>query len=338
MSHAMPSPVVRERHVSVWAYVFITAGVIWLLRNAGILSIEQLSVLFRLWPLLLIIVGVQLLVGKRNTLVGQVVIIGGIVIVVGLMLIGPSLGLAADLNIRSLTTSEPLGSTQSARVNLAMSIGGGSVYALSDTDQLVTADLRYIGEANLDVREGSEALITLSNETTGNTQAFGFLGLTLGENDLYSHIGLSPSIPLELSVSGGVGSTSLDLSGLQLSNLNFNSGVGDTTISLPASADGLNIEINGGVGKNVLIVPEGATIRADISGGVGDMEIDLPDDAAVRVDASGGLNSFSFPASWTRVSGENDDGVWESPAYRDAAIGDRIEIDYNAGVGSLRVH
>lgn len=338
MSQSMSSPMPRQRYVSGWAFIFIAAGVIWLLRNAGVITIEQISVLLRLWPLILIVVGVQLLIGGQNTTLGQLIVLGGIVLMIGLMLIGPSLGLAADIDIRSLNVTEPLGAAQSAQVNLAMSIGEGSVYALSDGDQLVAADVRYIGEAELDVRGGSQAVVTLTNETNGSSQTVGFLGLSLGENDLYSHIGLSPTIPLDLTVSGGVGSTALDLSGLQLTRLQIHTGVGDTTITLPPTAEQLVVEINGGVGKNVLILPDGATIRASISGGVGDMEIDLAEDAPVRVDASGGLNSFVFPPTWSRVSGEEDDGIWESPAYRAASTEQRIDIDYNAGVGTLRVH
>ena len=56
----------QKRSQSFWPFFLIGLGLIWLLREINVLSAEHISVLFRLWPLILIAIGVGLLVGHRS--------------------------------------------------------------------------------------------------------------------------------------------------------------------------------------------------------------------------------------------------------------------------------
>lgn len=71
-----------------WPLVFIAAGIFLLLANLGYLSGELWDVLWRLWPLLLVALGVDQLIG-RHSVIGAIfsalfmlVLIGGVVVAV----------------------------------------------------------------------------------------------------------------------------------------------------------------------------------------------------------------------------------------------------------------
>jgi hypothetical protein len=236
--------------------------------------------------------------------------------------------------------SEPVGEAQSARLNLGMGVGRGSLMASGNADSLIDADLRYIGTVDYEVQPGDETVINLSHSGQDVSAGFNFFGWTLGvdERDLHWNDSLAPDIPFNITINGGVGEQTIDLSGVQITSFTLNTGVGEAQITLPAIDNRVPVRLSGGVGKTVLNVPEGTLITADIDGGVGETVIDLPDNAAVRIDANGGLSRFDFPPSWTRVSGDDSNGVWESPAYATASIDERIEIEYDGGIGTLRVH
>ena len=59
----------------IWAFILIAVGVVWLLLQANILSGANLAVLFRLWPIILIAIGLELLIGRKSRALS--LIIGG---------------------------------------------------------------------------------------------------------------------------------------------------------------------------------------------------------------------------------------------------------------------
>jgi len=71
-----------------WPLLFIGAGVLLLLSNLGYLPSQSWDALWRLWPLLLVALGVDQLIG-RHSMIGAIfsalfvlMLIGGVVVVV----------------------------------------------------------------------------------------------------------------------------------------------------------------------------------------------------------------------------------------------------------------
>ncbi|MDX2139350.1 MAG: LiaF-related protein [Chloroflexota bacterium] len=318
------------------AILLIGAGVVWLLGQLNVLGASAFSVLARFWPLIIVAIGVNLLLGRNNPAMSRMIAIVTIIIFVALMLLGPSLGLAQNVEVQTQTFSEAVDDAQSAVVNLNLSLGDSTVTAGSSSD-LISARLRYIGDVEFDVEnEGNERVVTLSNEVGPNSGSFSFFpffNFGTDSPDLGWDVVLTPNIPLTLNVSGGVGNNELDLDGLQIERLSVNSGVGNTMVMLPALENEYRVDINGGVGETDVTVAEGASIVLDINGGVGNITVDVPDDAAVRLDADGGVGNINIVGSYTRISGEGDNGVWESESYDDAT--NRIEITVDGGVGNF---
>jgi hypothetical protein len=332
----------RDVHApSIWAFILIALGVIWLLSEANILTGANMVVLFRLWPVILIAFGLELLVGRGSRSRSLLIGLGTVVLLLVLMVVGPALGLAPSAEVHEQQYTEPIGDAASAQVNLDLSVGQTTVQPLTDSNALLTADLRYLGEVDFRVDGTTEKYVTLSSRNNG-IQAFDFLGLSLfngaDQNDLRWDIGLTTSIPLDLRLNGGVGESSIDLSALQLSRLDYNNGVGDTTISLPGIGS-YDVRLNGGVGNTRVNLADGAAVTLNVSGGVGSITLDLPDNAPVHLTAQGGLGNVSVPANFNQLSGDDRnvsrDGVWETTNYASAGDTPHIDIEFNGGVGEL---
>jgi predicted membrane protein len=317
------------------AILLIGAGVVWLLGQLNVLGASAFSVLARFWPLIIVAIGVNLLLGRNNPAMSRMIAIVTLIIFLALMLLGPSLGLAQNVEVQTQTFSETIDDAQTAVVNLNLSLGDSTVTAGSGND-LISADLRYLGDVEFDVSGGSERVVTLSNEVGPNSGSFSFFpffNFGTDSPDLGWDVLLTPTIPLTLNVSGGVGNNTLTLDDLQLARLTLNGGVGNTEVLLPALENEYRVDISGGVGETDVTIAEGAAVVIDIDGGVGNISIDVPADAAVRLDADGGVGNINVPGGYTRISGEGDNGVWESEAYQDAAV--RIEITVDGGVGNF---
>ena len=325
-----------------WPLVLIGVGLVWLLSNLGVLQPASIGVLFRLWPLVLIIIGLDLLFGRQSPAIGTLIGVGGVALIIVLMLIGPSLGWVSAADVKDASYSEPVGEATSAVVNLDLSVASTDVRAISNSNNLFEADLRYVGDVNFNVSGQAEKTVTLKQPEQSNV-SFNFWdwGLFNPDQNLHWNIGLSPNVPIALQVHSGVSSSILDLSDLQLTGLNVSSGVGSLTLTLPAMDTAYDVQINGGTGSSDIKVGEGAAINFNINGGVGSVTIDVPDGAAVHVVASTGVGGIDVPSNYKRISGSDDNfvgdkGEWESPNYAES---DRqINIEFEGGVGSFSLH
>lgn len=123
-------------------------------------------------------------------------------------------------------------------------------------------------------------------------------------------VGLTPDVPLDLRVDAGASRNRLDLRDLQVRSLDLHTGASNTRIVLPRAA--------------------GATsVRAET--GAASLTIEVPDGVAARIRTRVVLGSVQVDESrFSRVA-----GGYESPDY--ATAPNRVDIDVQGGVGSLRV-
>jgi hypothetical protein len=339
-----------------WPLLLIGIGVIALLGTMGVLDRDNFSVLLRLWPVLLILIGLDIAFGRRSPAIGALIGIGTVALIIGLMLIGPSQGWGEDWEVKSGRYSEPIGAASSARVSLDLSAGPTDISALSDSNDLIDADLNYTGEIAFEVQGDREKTISLSERDTGGFFRFDWFA---GDDELRWEIGLSPQVPLDLVVDGGSGSVDLDLRGLQLTGLNLDVGSGQVQGSLPAVEGRYDVRVDGGSGKCRLDIAEGADAGLDIDvgsgsidvetgagadvsvrvdGGSGKLTIDVSEDAAVRLDVrEGGSGNVRVPGRFERIrSGDDDEGTWETPGFDSADHKIEIIVD-DLGSGNVEL-
>jgi hypothetical protein len=327
----------RRRSI-FWPVILISVGIIWLLGNAGVISATNLLVLFRLWPLFLIAIGLELLFGRSSRSLSALTGVGTVVLIIVLMIVGPSIGLVDDAEIVESTFSEPLDDAQSASITLDLSVGVANINALTDSTNLIEADLNHIGDIDFQVAGERSKIVSLSQSESRGISVWPFAPFFPGNDtaELRWDIGLSPNIPLELDVRGGVGETNVDLRSLQIDDLTVNVGVGEITLELPATDEPYLADVNAGVGKVTINIEENASVELTIDGGVGEVTINIPDNAAVRVNADSGLGDVNVPRSFEQISGnDNDEGIWETEGF--ASAEHQITIKFAGGIGNLNI-
>lgn len=290
------------------AYILIGIGIVFLLVN--VLNIN----FSRLWPLILVAVGVYMLFGRN------------------------SIGSTAKTG-RFRAARE---GAQSADVTLHLSVGEATVQGLAEGDDLIDAELTYVGDVRFDVSGEEHKVVHLRQS---GDSAFQWINPAnwFGNKEKYAwHVGLNTSVPTDLDIHGGVGKSDLHLRDLTVTDLKLHGGVGEVIAYLPASAQGYNARIQGGVGEIRLQLPDGTPLDLDVQGGVGEITLDTEAVEAIRLEASGGISDVSVPSRLRQVRGSNAEfelgksGIWETDGYADAPH--RVSIKYQGGIGSLKLN
>ncbi|NWG16214.1 MAG: hypothetical protein HXY41_06220 [Chloroflexi bacterium] len=252
-----------------------------------------------------------------------------------------SLG-GSDEEVKKAQYAEPVGEALSAKIKLGGVVGQIVVRALTESDNLFEAEVAYVGDMNFTVMGETEKTIELGQKMRGVSvggQIKKVIGQFANRDDLYWKVGISPNVPVRVELDGSVGIVRLDLSGLRLTELDVDGGVGETSLILPATGARYAAKIEGGVGASHITIPEGAALNLKIEGGVGGIDVQVPEGAAVRIEAEGGLGGVTVPAHFTRTRGGGDfigaSGVWETTGFN---LADKqIYIHFEGGVGGLKV-
>jgi hypothetical protein len=340
-----------------WPVILVGAGVILLLSNLGLFKFEFLDLvnLARLWPLLLVAIGVNILFGKNRTWLGSFFSLALGLAVIAFFLIAPSYlepVSGADFIVESFT--EPMDGAEAARVSLDFDRGTVAVFPLTGNENLAEIEVTH----NQDLDFGSSGS-TRRNVTVhlDSGTSFGFLDF-LEEQQILGEVGLNPDLPIELSIDVGGGNADLDLSGLQLTDLEVSSGSGTITVIYPdrllravlGAGSGsieiqttpdseLDLDAEVGSGRIRMEIADGVFGEAELQSGSGSITVYIPKGCALLVTGTTGSGSVTVPNDFERISGSGsvtgDSGTWRSPDFEAAEF--QLVIEFNIGSGSFRV-
>lgn len=293
----------ERRHVSlVGPAVLIILGVLFLLNNLG-WTVIRVWDLVRLWPVLLIAGGLDLLIGRRSrwgsvvVLVAMLALVGG-----GLWLLSASMPAAAG---EAEVLSEPLAGAEAAQVEVGIGVGVLRVSALPDSDNVLQGRVElHRGERLVRSARTEDGVRIVEVRSEG-----GWAGPIVGwEGEKVWDLQLNEDVPTDLRIDAGVGDVWADLRRLTLRQFYLEAGVGRVTV----------------------VLPERGELKATIDGGVGELIVQVPVGVAVRVTASAGLGDVSVPQGYTH-QGEQ----YVSPGYSGA--GNRVDLFAEAGIGRISV-
>ena len=328
-----------DRYRSIfWPVLLIGLGLVWLLVNLGLLPGWNWFGLWRLWPLFLIAIGLDLLIARRSAWIGALVALATLALVLLVVLAGGLLGYSSSrVEVVTERFSEAIGSAESAEIELDLSVGPTQIYALDDGELLFDAEVTHIGVMEFSASGRQSKSIQLIQRELDFS--FGLLDL-VDRDEMAWDVGITPLIPVRLEIGGGVGDAELLLEDLLLEDLVLDVGVGDLKLELPAGEEEYSVQLDGGVGQTQIGIEPGASVTLSIDGSVGDVRIDVPPDAEVRVEADTGVGDVQLPDSFRRVSGSDesfvgDSGVWETAGYSGAVV--RITIVLDGGIGDFTV-
>jgi hypothetical protein len=293
-----------------WPIILIGAGIVFLLTNLNVIQGNPWAVLWRLWPVLLIALGAEILLGRSGSLGAFISALLGLAVVGFVLWVliarpalpGFNLGFGGDLQTQPI--EYPLKDIRSASVSIGFTTGTNELRASTDSDKLIEGTIRHYGTLRFDASDsGSQAYIRLSSE--GVSVPFGFGSDSSERWD----ISLNPRVAYDLDLSMGVGQSDIDLSKLTISGGRLNAGVGTTDVRLPVT------------GRFAL----------SVDGGVGTLRIHLPSAMALRVEVDTGIGSFSPGSRLQPIGGD----VYQTDGFTtaDNAITLRVKV----GVGSVSV-
>lgn len=330
----------QPNRTSIWAVGLIALGLVLLLGQISVLSWA-----FRFWPLVAIGFGLDLLRPReaRTFRFGLL----SLALLGVLVLFGPAIGLGG----RTVTETfrAPLEDTRSTDVRLDLGAAPTRVSALADPTELIRADVTHRNRVVFSVRGGDHKTVRLDERD----RWFG-----AGNDGGRWNIGLNPDVPAYLEVDGSSAQTTLNLGALELTGLALDNGSGRAEITLPASAERYEAELDGGSGRVTLSVADGAELDATFDGGSGALEVALGRDVAGEfvIDSGSGAVTFTLPADaagrlevedrgpgaisvaprFQLVDGDEDEGVWETPGYETAERAVLIHLE-DGGSGPIRV-
>lgn len=288
-----------------WGLIFISAGVFWLLGNLGIISGDYWAEVWRLWPLLLVLWGISLLIGKDSRFGAVFSGISVIIIIAAILGFGWLYNNQKILNHNSSTSniSETLeASTKDGQLNLKF--GAAKMNIGSGTDKFIEGSAETFSGIEIN-RSASGATQKVEIDQVGNSPVF-WGGKTKNEINLK----LNDMIPYALKIDTGASDFDLDFSSVEVSSLVINGGAtnGDIRLSNKAKQAGVNI-----------------------SSGASSFAIKIPNGVAIKVENKSGLSNINAKD----LSLSKDGDTWKSPDYDSAEK--RILITFSAGASSLDI-
>lgn len=282
------------------ATIMIVLGVILLLNNLGYLPWGIWGTIWRFWPVLLILAGVNFfLAGSRPwlMLVVTIIVLAGVFFGAWAMA-----GSNSPVTQATVSFSQPLGSA--ARAEVQVDFGAG---------RLVVNSLPYGSDklAAGEVSEGAVRDAAVSGGVAKLRLAMPASGWWVpGAPSADWKVQLTRQVPLDLVFKTGANESEIDLTDLLVASFTLESGASRNLVILPANA---------------------GTTRASIKAGAADIKVIVPSSVAVRIKADAVVSSVDIDQTRFPRSGD----YYVSPDY--AAALNRVELEVKAGAASIMI-
>lgn len=296
----------RRKPVSLFGPVLlIGVGVVLLLNTLGIVEWSIWWSILRLWPVLLIAAGLDLLLGRHSiwgSLLAVLLVVG---VVVGALWLSQS-GMLGDRPPAEKVHQPLEDGVTVATIRLEPQVGILRVEDLPESADLVRGEVHTIQGEELREdysRQGSQAEYVL---WTSGQPWVPFVGSM--DTSREWRLGLTPAATLELRTMLALGEARLDLKELAVSELRSNMGLGVVEVRLPQAGQ-YEARLNGAIGETTVVLPEGLAAR-------------------IRVES--GLVVRQMPDGFVQ---EGD--YYASPGFASAA--NQVELHVNQAMGILQV-
>lgn len=273
----------RRRRGSVLIGLLLVAlGALLLLTTTRAVSFGIWIELVDYWPVLLLLIGMEIILARRAFLLRTGVITATLVAVVAAAYFSmPEYDLPEPLRAGYV---EPLGDAQ--RIHLSMAFFGGDVELTSDTTisdsfaRLLAAD--FGSRPSRVIREQSNGDVEFYLVSSGPFLRYSSNdGYTRRESEFNFPVGLadwdlelSPDVEVDIEISAGAADLALDLRGLNVRNLDIEAGASDIRVQLPAKAEQTHIAIAAGAADIELLAPDNIGVHIDIASPLGSVWVD----------------------------------------------------------------
>jgi hypothetical protein len=288
---------------------------VFLLQNTGVLPPNFWLNLWRLWPLVLVLAGIELLFAHRMPWMA-VAGLAGLVLIGGAAWANTNVTREPVAAVSGRTVETDLDGAQQAAVTVRFAAGQLDVGAWPEADSTQLASMTYDGPAEQAPRPSYSVSPTgvgqLQYQVSGHgTPNFAPIGGGSADTTRMS-LDLSQTVPItSMTIQTGAANTNLDLSSLQVDNLDVSMGAANTSVKLP--------KITG-------------TSTAHINGGASNLTVNVPPGVAARIRYRGGLSTINVDT--TRFP-QVDTGLYQSPDYDTATS--KVDVTLETGFTTIQV-
>ncbi len=312
--------------------VLVIIGAVFLLNNFGVIDFHWGN-LFRLWPVFLVIGGVNLLLSNTRAVWATLVRVAVLVIGLGFILFANVPGkygfgpfkyhynitddnnnddddddTDGDLKVSDKSSSNTyqqpfVAGTKYARLNVS---GGATKYTLTkSTDSLFTASTsEYYGDYKLDSRT-EDSVTVVDFDMNKRHERFRWDGGNMN----VARLSLNTAPIWDINLRGGAAKVDFDLTPYKVRNLNINGGAASCNVKLDAKLPVTDVVV---------------------STGASEIDINIPKSAACDIVTSSGLSSNDFEG-FTKISGDH----YTTPGFENAK--NKIYLKLKGGVSDFNV-
>ncbi|MEI8132481.1 MAG: DUF5668 domain-containing protein [Leptolinea sp.] len=282
--------------------LFAGFGAVLLAGNLGTISLTTWDLISKAWPLVLIGIGLDIIIGRRT--LGRV-LLGlalAVLLVFGLVWVSNFSG-PRGLNVTEF--NQKYQNESNLTFNIQRTAGTVQVSSGAPSDSIIQGKITLLrNEKMTPIVEHSSAttLIEVKNDTStfpGTSRPY--------ENSAWQFaINQKPALTLSSKVI--MGENQIDTRGLNLEKMKVETVTGQTVVTL-ADIPGAQAQISGAIGEIVVFIPIGA---------------------AVRVQANKAIGGLSIPEGYVR----NGNDIF-SPAYQ--AGKPAVELKVDLPIGAIRL-
>ena len=303
----------RPRRGVFWPLLLIALGLIFLLQNFGFITGVSWLAVASLWPLLLVLIGLDIAFARRwplPTLVVEVAVIAaGLALVAYSPNLSPGIFVFGDGDGRGDSdVTVPRGDA----TQLTLTLNGGATRSYRVSGGAAALVEAHSGSPDLRVRTSGTTRAAIRVDQVSS----GFLHpVAIGD----IQIRIASDVPTSLVVNVGAGDFDVDLSDVRVTDARVNVGASSMRFVLPKPSGNVDIRLNGGASNISVVVPDGVEARISTTGGLLSVRSDNP-----RL-GSGNTDRGVFAGGTTL----------ETSGY--GAARDRVTLTISAGASSIVV-
>lgn len=286
--------------------IIILFGVVLLANNFQILPWSVWYELLRLWPAILIAIGVDLIFRKSSLYFLQIISPLVIIAAIGGAVYLSQADRAYEITDRALRFEQPL-SPKLKQADIQISFGAGILRLEGGSAYLFEGDFTTPSWLRPKMRYkvvGEQGFLELSEEGERGRFQFSQLGKEHSWN-----LRLNNEIPLTLKIETGASSNYLDISSLKVTYL----------------------ELKAGASKNEIKFGSLNSIQAKIEVGVSQIKLFIPGSVGIRIEADTALTSDNL----NELDLIKEGNIYISRHYSTAET--RLDLELKVGVSSLTV-
>ncbi len=285
----------------VWPLLLLGLGVLFQLGNLGYLPVRALPLLSRIWPIVLVAIGIDIAFG-RNRGGWHMLLRTGIGLLVVAAIFWLAIAYPTGTSGREVDITQSADGAQSSRVEISLVSGQMKLSGGARGGQLLTGKAFIPGSASLkpDYSKTSNGEGQLTLKMQGDSAAWG--------GNIWAHeydLKMAADLPIDLQTELVAGDLELDLNGTAVTRMESQMAVGNQSISIPCN-DGLSVVVEQAVGYIGLNIPEGC---------------------AVNIQLDNALVNTSIPAGYQR---NGDQISYDPPGISGAAVEIRIALAVGA--------